>query len=226
LTFPILHGLPGSLARAYAGKLALAPILAPVLTVGLIASGVDETVRGFFLAHVPLGTSQLRFGELFFGMLWPIAASYALMRTGYYRKNREHIAAACAVLQAILVAFAMTMALKFATGRPQPESGAPAATFYGFSLENGPKVQVMWPSGHTTESVSAAAALAAFWPQRRKLAALVYGLAALVATVMVVASFHWVSDVVAGVLLAAPIGWSTGATLRKWVGEGPNAVNA
>ncbi len=220
MSLPLLHGLPGSLARAYSGKLVLAPVLAPLLTVGLIASGVDGAVRDFFLEHVPLGTSQLRFGELFLGMLWPIAASYALIRTGYHGGNREHIAAGCAVLQAILVAFALTTALKFATGRPQPESGAAASTFYGFSLENGPKVRVMWPSGHTTESVSAAAALAGFWPGRRRLHALVYGLAALVASVMVVASFHWLSDVVAGALLAAPIGWSTGATLGTWARAG------
>src|SRR5262249_40203170 len=84
LRFPILHGLPGSLRRAYSGKLALAPVLAPLLTVGLIATGVDDAVRGFFIERVPLGSSEVRFGELFLGALWPIAASYALIRTAHH----------------------------------------------------------------------------------------------------------------------------------------------
>src|SRR5205814_2076077 len=59
----------------------------------------------------------------------------------------------------------------------------------------------------------------AFWPGRRRLAVLAYAFAMLVGGMVIFSTFHWASDVVAGILFATPIGWSTGATFRRWVGD-------
>jgi len=218
LGFPLFHGLPGTLLRAYSGKRALALLLAPLLTAALIALGVDQRVRDFFVRHVPLGGGWVRFSQLSVGMVWPIAFSYVLVRRGYYRRDRESLAAGFAILQAMLLVAALVFALKFATGRPQPESGEPSTRFYGFSLDNGRTVHVMWPSGHTAQSFGAAAALVAFWPERRRLGRIAYALAAIVSGTMLVSTFHWSSDIFAAMLLATPIGWSTGESFRRWIG--------
>lgn len=217
--FPLLHGVPGTIARAYTGKAGLAPILAVLATLALVASGVDDAVRDFFVASVPLGGTETRFAQLMISMTWPIFPALWLARRGVHEKDRELLAGGCAILQAVIVIGVLTTIVKIATGRPQPESVEPARAFYGLSLDNTRTMRVMWPSGHTTESFGAAGAIVGFWPGRRRLALVAYGFATLVGAIMVVSSFHWLSDVVAATFLAAPLGWSTGATLRRWVGD-------
>ncbi len=217
--FPLFHGIPGTLARAFQGKLALAPILAVACTWALIASGADDAVRDGIVEHLGYGHTEVRFAELYVGILWPILPALLLVRRGYWTKDRERMAAGCAIGQAVLVGFVLTMALKFATGRPMPASAEPARAFYGLALENARQVRLMWPSGHTSESFVAASTIAAFWPERRRLRALVYAIASLVGLSMVLSTFHWLSDVVAAIFLATPIGWSTGTTFRRWVGR-------
>jgi membrane-associated phospholipid phosphatase len=208
--FPLFHGIPGSLARAFAGPRLLLPPLALLATWLLVASGIDDSVRGFFLSRTPLVDPAFRGYEFALGVSWPLVPAFILLHRGVREKSRALLAGGCAIFQAVIVLFIMTMTLKWLTGRPTPTSFEPARAF-------------MWPSGHTTESFGAASAIVAYWRHDRRLAAISFLLATCVAGDMLVSSFHWLSDIVAAILLATPIGWTVGTTLRAWVQEAPAA---
>jgi membrane-associated phospholipid phosphatase len=215
--FPFLMGLPRSFARAVAFPGAPFHALSVLATFALVRSGVDDRARDVLLAANPFTDSMARFACLYLGMMWPIAAGLLLFRAGFTRRDRRLTAAGCAVLQTIVLVGALTFVLKGATGRPQPEAGGPASSFNFLAFEF-KRVWVMWPSGHTAETVSAAACLHAFFGWRH--ATLIAWLgAAAVASLMLVGCFHWVSDVVAGALIAFPFGWSIGRAFRAWAGE-------
>jgi membrane-associated phospholipid phosphatase len=215
--FPFLHALPRSLARALTLPGAPFHALSVLATFALVRSGVDDRARDVLWAANPFTDSMARFACLYLGMLWPIAAGLLLFRAGFTRSDKRLTAAGCGVLQTIIVVGALVFVLKLATGRPQPEAGGPASSFNLLAFEM-KRVWVMWPSGHTAETVSAAACLHAFFGPRRGVALAWLGAAA-IASLMLVGCFHWVSDVVAAALIAFPFGWSIGRAFRAWAGE-------
>jgi len=219
MEFPLLHGVPRSVARAFAGPRLLLPPLAVLATWLLVVSGIDDSVRGFFLSRAPFVDPTLRGYEFALGMSWPLVPAFILLHRGVREGNRALLAGGCAIFQAVIVLFIITMSLKWLTGRPTPTSFEPARAFHGPHFENGKLLRVMWPSGHTTESFGAASAIVAYWRGERRLAAIAFALATCVAGDMLVSSFHWLSDIVAAILLATPIGWSVGTTLRAWARE-------
>jgi membrane-associated phospholipid phosphatase len=206
---PLFHGVFASLGAAFTGWNALFPVLALLATAGLVASGIDASVRTFFLESFPPPDPSLRFAHLMAGMLWPLVPGLVLLRRGFHARDARLTAGGCAVLQTIIVVGLLTLVLKLLTGRPPPDANGPAGELHLLELTFA-RGRFMWPSGHASESFSAAAALATFYRKKRWVAALVYPLATAVSVSMVAGSFHWVSDVVAGGLIAFPIGRAIG----------------
>lgn len=221
--FPLMMGVPRSIGRAVALGTPL-HALAVLATFALIRAGIDDAARDALWAVNPFTEPSARFACLYVGMFWPIAVGGVVWRIGFNRGDKRLVGAGCAVLQTILVVGALTFFLKLATGRPQPEGGGPASAFNFLAFE-GKKVWVMWPSGHTSETVSVAACLHAFFGRRRATLLAWLGAAATM-SLMLVGVFHWISDVVAGALIAFPFGWAIGRAFRAWASEpGPAKVS-
>lgn len=113
---------------------------------------------------------------------------------------------ALAVCLATLTAEASKDVLKFAFGRPWPETWIDnnpswiGAHVYGFAPFHGGRGWASFPSGHTTAITAPCAAL---WPHLRGLRPLLALLPCLVAIGLIGADFHFLGDCIAGALLGA-----------------------
>lgn len=216
--FPLAHGLPGSLSRAAAGPRPLFFAAAVALTAVFVASGLDGWARDRVWAIPSLVGFEGRMTYFYAGMGWPVVVGLALVRRGLRRGEPRDLGAGCALLQAIIVVGGITLFLKLATGRPPPHEGIDPRDFRWLAFDQ-KSLRVMWPSGHTSENVAAAAALHAFHGRTRGVV-LAWIAAALVVASMLVGGFHWLSDLAAGALVAYPFGRAIGTALRAWAGEG------
>ncbi|MBI3723678.1 phosphatase PAP2 family protein [bacterium] len=213
--FPLFLGVTASLRAAFSRWNAVFPALMVVLTVILVASGADRAARAAIVARVPFEWSDTRAAVFDLGEVWHVALGIFLVLVGAARRERKVAGGGWAVLQALIVCGLLTLFFKYATGRPPP-SRTGSATDWELLAFTSRDLRVMWPSGHTSSACAAAAALTAFFDGRRWVAVLAWTIAALVAASMILLTFHWLSDVVAGGLLGFPIGRSVGRTFRAW----------
>jgi membrane-associated phospholipid phosphatase len=194
----------------------LCPGAALLVTVLLVASGVDARFRDMILERNPPDEDHLRFVSFFIGMYLPVTAGLLALLLGLLSGSRELKGVGTALVQTVLLVGALTLVLKVTTGRPPPVfTDAHDFQFLGGLVSRGRRV--MWPSGHTTSAVSVAAAVGGLYGVRRTVSIVAHILALAIAASMLWESFHWLSDVIAGALIAYPIGRETGATFRSWV---------
>ena len=135
------------------------------------------------------------------GIFW-ILLTLALLCTKKYR--RAGVAMACALVLDLIFC---NLLLKLLVGRLRP-----FAVNTAVALLVPPPLDASFPSGHTASSFAAAAALWAAGYHRMGAAALV--LACAIAFSRLYLYVHWPSDVLAGAILGAVLGWS-GAALVK-----------
>jgi membrane-associated phospholipid phosphatase len=217
----LVSGLGGSLGRALTGRNLAFPALAVLATIALVASGIDRRAHDFLLEHNPVDQDRLRATYFWIGMVYPIVLGVLLLGRGLVTRSDPGRAEGWAVIQAVLVVGLLTFVLKVATGRPQPLDTSDPAEFHllRFDFSHGYfHGHFHWPSGHTSGAVAAAAALAAFHRSRAWITGAAFAAAALVAASMLYGSFHWVSDVVAGALVAYPLGREIGRTFLARTG--------
>lgn len=124
-----------------------------------------------------------------------------------------------AILQAMVVGFALTGLAKFAIGREWPNAGKdPRAPDRLAHPENARRFRpfragfAAFPSGHTLQLFAASAALRAAAPELGWGRFAGYPLGLGVAAGMWLGDRHWVSDIVSGALLGEAIGSSAGAS--------------
>jgi membrane-associated phospholipid phosphatase len=190
-------------------------------TAAMSASGGDHAARLFAQRNF----ASTAYGDVanVGGYALPAIVAPAIWITGLAADDAETAGAGAAAIQALATTLVVTAVLKVGTGRPYPLNGgdpnAPdrldhpeyAQVWKPFSFDN----RLAWPSGHTSASVSIAAALTAYYPGRWIVPAVAYPVALAIGAGMVAGDRHWTSDVVAGALIAQAIGWSIGKSFRR-----------
>ena len=195
------------------------------LATGVMAfGGVDHAIR--VGVQRSLRSPAYADGSFYSGYVLPALAAPAVYLVGLASHDPVTAGAGSAALQALAMTLVSTGVLKIATGRSYPLNGGdPGAAdrlehpeyarqfrpFQAFtSLPS-------WPSGHTSATVSIAAALTAYYPDQIWIPFVGYPIATVIGFGMVVRDSHWASDVVGGALVGHAIGYSVGCAFRKRV---------
>lgn len=144
---------------------------------------------------------------------WPLIA--AVGACGDARCRRKLPAAALAALSAAAVAGVAVSLLKDTFDRARPPVADPGLDPVGLI-----PASASFPSGHSATAFAAAVAVGLLYPRLLKP---LLTLAALVALSRVYLGVHYATDVLAGGLLGAAIGFSVGLAAR-WVQGAPTAL--
>jgi membrane-associated phospholipid phosphatase len=130
-------------------------------------------------------------------------------------RTPRRIAAMClSVGVALAVNGGLTYALKVAVDRPRPFASDPAIVPLG-NLPDDPSM----PSGHASAAFAAAAALAVFLPRWRFVPFLV---ALAIGFSRIWLGVHYPTDVLAGALLGAAVGYLCARLVASRLGDGPD----
>ena len=172
---------------------------------------VDDPVISFFRSH-QLDRFRLlkwltRPPEAFV-LLSPFVLLAGLVRRWFAPWTWAERVAVAAAVSTLLTALAVLL-LKIAFGRS-------ADGFHPFHFG---AAYWAFPSGHTACTLSATVVLQAGFPTWRPVGR---ALAAVVAALLVVLTFHFVGDVVGG----AFVGWAIGGTVARRFGIDPSAIDA
>jgi membrane-associated phospholipid phosphatase len=200
-----MHRLPHRLAACYAGYRWVWHLVAVVLTAALVLSGADW----WFFAHTRDILLSLVIIAGLGGFIMPFAVALGLYATGRKR-------AGVVFGQASFLGWFITSFYKVFTGRTQPEfiTHAQAADYthaFNFGLlKHG--IFFGWPSSHAATAVAGAVALWLVWRNTAGRVAIVAWAAVVCAGAAI--GFHWLSDVVAGVIIGAVAGYAV-ATDKK-----------
>jgi membrane-associated phospholipid phosphatase len=155
-----------------------------------------------WLTFIPEGFAVLAVA-IFIFMGWRVALGRHLSRV-------ESVFLVCGV--SLTVAVAIKDQLKFAFGRTWPETwinNNPSLIrnhVYGFNPFHGGVGYSSFPSGHTT---AICAVMSVLWICYPKFRAVYVLLIAAVATGLIGADYHFLSDVIAGAFLGVSTGWMT-----------------
>lgn len=148
------------------------------------------------------------------GFFVPPIMVFGLWIYGWYTKKRDMVIAGWMVMYAGIVGWCMSSLYKFFTGRMHPPYLH--ANSLDFSLVNNMSQQFQfglgqggifwgWPSSHTTTAFAMMIALAVFY-KKRKWVGIIAIIYACYIAIGASFSFHWLSDVVFGVILGVMIG--------------------
>lgn len=215
-----IDGLGRNLLDAFTGTNWLFYGAAVAVTGGMAYSGADHALRVQVQRHVvaPAWADSAYYA----GYIAPAVMAPGWYIVGLATKDRDVAGAGSAALQALAVTLGVTGLLKVSTGRVFPLNGgdprapdrldhpAYAHTFHPFQPARG----WAWPSGHTSASVSIAAALSAYYAGNPWVPIVAYPLALGIGFGTVDGDNHWTSDVLAGALIGQAIGWSVGRDFR------------
>lgn len=147
------------------------------------------------------------------GFIVPVFLPLVLIIVGGLKKSRKIFNAAYAIIQAEIVAWLISSVYKAFTGRAHPALFNNAVLtdisrefHFGF-LRGG--IFWGWPSSHTIVAFALAAALFVLYPKdwKIKLTALIF---AVYVGIGVSMTIHWLSDVVAGLILGIVVGVAVG----------------
>jgi membrane-associated phospholipid phosphatase len=207
-----LRTLPPNLLRCFAPRYLPWHVLAIVLTVGIVRSGLDWS---YFVATKSV--YLLFFPALIIGGLVPILLPLTLLGYGALKKDPKITYAGWLLAQATLLGSVISSIYKTFTGRLQPNLHDYAIDIshsfqFGFFRHG---IFWGWPSSHTTIAFSMAVALVVMYPKKRVLvyAALLY---ALYIGVGVSMSIHWLSDAVAGGIFGSVAGLVVGRSYARY----------
>jgi membrane-associated phospholipid phosphatase len=226
-----LDGLGSDLVSAFTGWNLLWYGGAVAATGAMSPTGIDHAIRVGVqreLVVAALGDSA-NYG----GYLLPIVVAPAVYVVGLVAHDPITAGAGSAALQALGTALVATGILKVSVGRVYPLNGgdpnAPdrldhpeyARTFRPFQSFTWPFPA--WPSGHTSSTVSVAAALTAYYPDELWVPLVGYPLAVAIGFGMVDGDRHWASDVIAGGLIGQGIGYPIGRAFFQRVRQAGRA---
>jgi len=146
-------------------------------------------------------------GVSFLGSGWMLLAIVPFLRHAPWRKGTTLLLAALVATSGIVAG------LKLAVGRPRPFVAHPLAAVLGLQLPS----DHSFPSGHAAGSFAFAAFVAKASPRHRTG---LFALASAIAISRVALGVHYPSDVAAGALLGAAIGYAAANVLSWWSKRG------
>jgi len=157
--------LPRNLIGCFKGWMLIWHVVAIVLTVILVMSGLDW--RYFLATRNPVLRSWM-FPAVHIGGLLPLALPLILFAIGIIARNARAISAGWAVGQAELLGSLVSSACKAVTGRAHPAHsiGVDMSHVFHFGWLRG-GVFWGWPSSHATIAFAMAVTVFTLWPKRR-----------------------------------------------------------
>ncbi len=220
-------GIGPDLADAFGGSNLLWYGGAFAATGVMALGGADQAIRVGVQRH--LVVQAYADSAFYLGYALPATVAPVLYIAGLVTRDPTTAGAGSAALQALGMTVLATSVLKIATGRPYPlHGGDPHATdrldHPEYAREFRPLQSfwplLSWPSGHTSATVSVAAALTAYFPEQVWIPLIGYPLGVLIGAGMVDGDRHWASDVVAGLVVGHAIGSSVGNAFRRRMRHG------
>jgi membrane-associated phospholipid phosphatase len=211
------YRLPTTLKNILGPKFFPWYLIAILATWIIVATGFDGQYFSLVRDSVPAVFFSLA-GML--GFFVPILLWTTLMVTGTILKQKNTVMAAWMSAQVGFLGFGLSSFIKIFTGRlPPPHTWVSTtdaiAASHGFQfgiLRGG--VFWGWPSSHTTTAFAMSIALLVFY-RDKKLIGFVAVLYALYIAIGASMSFHWLSDVVFGIVFGTIIGLSVGRTFNS-----------
>jgi len=190
-------------------------------TWGMIESGIDWKWRNLVFDNDLL--SQISHPAMLTGYIVPIATPLTFLVFGKALEDEKLVVAASALTQTLILTMAIQSPLKMITGRRDPglqnnnyyEKVYDADDFSGVFNWFNMDFHSGWPSGHTANAFSAAAAVTQIYDNIWiKVGAYTYAtLIGLGTTVHA----HWASEVIAGALIGYAIGKTVGISYQRFL---------
>ncbi len=151
-------------------------------------------------------------GVTFFGQGWVLGAIGACVAAiGYWLRRWPFVRLGMVSIAALIASGLVDRVIKIALGRPRPRLVDEGVVEWSASLASG---HHSFPSGHAVSAFTFAVVFAVWRPSWRPA---LLAAAAAVALSRVVLDAHFFSDVVAGALLGAAVGWGVVVvTARRW----------
>ncbi|MFZ2887308.1 MAG: phosphatase PAP2 family protein [Minisyncoccia bacterium] len=180
-------------------------LLAALFTAGLVLSGADW--RFFEATRFDALTPIILIAGIG-GFFTPVIIPVGLYVYGEFRRNRHLVQMGAAAGQASVLAYFVTIIYKAFTGRTEPEFlthyiTADYSRDFNFGIiEHG--VFWGWPSSHTAVAFAGALTIALMTRNQSLRIAVLSG--AVFIAFGAAVGFHWISDVVAGVILGCVVG--------------------
>ncbi len=177
-------------------------ILIPIIILFVLFS-FDHQIRDFVKTNIKSAewesTVQTlnKFGD---GGVQAVIA-IILMLAGFLKKNDRLLRTGKFGLFAIILAGIIVQIIKFTIGRPRPTLTDAGVSNFGPSISIGLD---SFPSGHTASSFALAAILSAAYPKGKYI---FYSLAVIAGLSRIYLDSHFASDVFAGAVIGAWIGW-------------------
>jgi membrane-associated phospholipid phosphatase len=199
------------IALSFRGKNLLIHIVAYILTAIIVLSGFDWY---YFVHFRDLGFSLL-FSAVILGGLVPIILPIYLLITARIFKDIKRYTLGIALVLSALAGLIISSFYKIFTGRIQPNQlniVTDISRQFNFGiLRHG--MFWGWPSSHSTVAFAMAFTLITLFPKNKMLKILAF-IYALYIGIGVSMSIHWFSEFVAGALIGALIGITTGKLFK------------
>ena len=200
------HKLTRNVAYSFKGRNFAWHLLAISSTYLLVISGLDWRYFVFTTTGWPLA---LRMPAGLIGFIIPIFLPLGLYLIGKVRESFTLKNTGAALGQAAFVGWFITSSYKAVTGRLHPELVTSISSVdisgifnFGFFREG---IFWGWPSSHTAVAFAMAAALYVLFPNHKKITILFIFYAAFIG-LGVSAGIHWLSDVIAGIIIGTVAG--------------------
>lgn len=202
----LFTALPQTLLTIFQGRNLILILIAMVLTLVIVVTGLDAWWFGYFRN----GTIENFFSLAgIVGFFVPVLLWVILLIVGLIKKNNRTITAAWMTGQAGVLGWVLSSLFKVFTGRIPPPHDllanlADLSHVFQFGIYRG-GIFWGWPSSHTATAFAMSIALGVFYKDKPwvKYLAIVYAAYIGLGASM---SFHWLSDVVAGVILGSVVG--------------------
>ena len=201
--------------QTFKGKNLYWHLLAIVLTYILVVGGFDWQ---YFIVTRGDWSTSIGMSAGIVGFLIPVIVPLTIYVSGILRKDAQLKQVAIASLQTVIVALVIIALYKAFTGRIQPEFvsglvGIDISNGFNFGFwENG--IFWGWPSSHTGAAFALSVFLGLVYKHKKWVGILAILYACYIGFGASVA-FHWLSDVVAGVIVGSLVGYVMYQNFKK-----------